>query len=108
MSAHDEVAEWYDTWVGTGSVRDDPFFPAVEALSCFRWHRLSPGADGHHRPCSDAPRGHRVVLADLSPELVSIAMRRVAEENVESRVEEIVVADARDLSRWGAESFDAV
>jgi len=35
-------------------------------------------------------------------------MRRVAEENVESRVEEIVVADARDLSRWGAESFDAV
>lgn len=32
MSTYDDIAEWYDTWVGTHSMRDDPFFPAVEAL----------------------------------------------------------------------------
>jgi hypothetical protein len=30
-SAHDAIAEWYDAWAGP-TVRDDLFFPAVEAL----------------------------------------------------------------------------
>jgi len=32
MSAYDDIAEWYDHWVGTHSMREDPFFPAVEAF----------------------------------------------------------------------------
>jgi ubiquinone/menaquinone biosynthesis C-methylase UbiE len=53
--------------------------------------------------------GHRVVLADLSPELLAIAREHLAE--VDSRtqacVEEILQADACDLTRWTDESFDA-
>jgi ubiquinone/menaquinone biosynthesis C-methylase UbiE len=32
MSTYDDIAEWYDRWVGTHSMGEDPFFPAVEAL----------------------------------------------------------------------------
>ena len=31
-SAYDEIAEWYDAWVGPAIGEDDPFFPTVEAL----------------------------------------------------------------------------
>jgi SAM-dependent methyltransferase len=54
-----------------------------------------------------AERGHRVTLADLSPELLTIARREVAQSPFGPQVEDVVEADARDLSRWGASSFDA-
>ena len=50
-----------------------------------------------------AGRGHQVVLADLSPEQLDIATRRLSSP----LVEEIVQVDARNLSRWNDESFDA-
>ena len=55
-----------------------------------------------------AQRGYRVVLADLSPNLVDIAREKIAEAGVESNVESIGVADARDLKQWSDDSFDAV
>lgn len=55
-----------------------------------------------------AERGHRVTLADLVPELLAIARRRVAASPYAARVEDVVEADARDLSRWTSGSFDAV
>jgi ubiquinone/menaquinone biosynthesis C-methylase UbiE len=55
-----------------------------------------------------AQRGYRVVLADLSPNLVDIAREKIAEAGVESNVESIGVADARDLKQWSEDSFDAV
>ncbi|MDE2715916.1 MAG: class I SAM-dependent methyltransferase [Chloroflexota bacterium] len=55
-----------------------------------------------------AKRGHRVSLADLCPEQLSIARTKIGQAGVEELVEEIVVADARDLSHWPDSSFDAV
>lgn len=55
-----------------------------------------------------AEQGHRVVLADLSPELLAIARSRIDEAGVGKTVAEIVEADACDLSRWADASFDAV
>ncbi|MYD50526.1 MAG: class I SAM-dependent methyltransferase [Dehalococcoidia bacterium] len=55
-----------------------------------------------------AKRGHRVSLADLCPEQLSIARTKIGQAGVEAMVEEIAVADARDLSRWPDNSFDAV
>jgi SAM-dependent methyltransferase len=57
-----------------------------------------------------ARRGYRVTLADLSPDLLHIARSRIAGQAAESSgaVDEIVEADARDLSRWPDGSFDAV
>jgi SAM-dependent methyltransferase len=48
-------------------------------------------------------RGYETVLSDLSPALLDIARARLSTAGVE-----IVEADARDLSRWGDASFDAV
>ena len=53
-----------------------------------------------------ARRGHRVVLADLSPKLLAIARRELAEAGVEA--EAVLALDARDLGRFAAEEFDAV
>ncbi len=54
-----------------------------------------------------AARGHRVTLADLSPDLLDIARDRIAEAGVGALVEEVVEADAHDLARWPDNSFDA-
>lgn len=55
-----------------------------------------------------AERGYRVVLADLSPSLLSIARERVRDSPVSAHVEAIIEADACDLSRWADDAFDAV
>jgi S-adenosylmethionine-dependent methyltransferase len=55
-----------------------------------------------------AQRGYRVVLADLSPQLLEIARQKIALAGVERNIEAVTEADARDLSRWSADYFDAV
>ncbi len=55
-----------------------------------------------------AKHGHHVVLADLSPELLKIARAKIDEAGISANVEEIIEADACDLSHWKDNSFDAV
>ena len=55
-----------------------------------------------------AQRGHHVTLADLCPELLTIARTKIGQAGAEAMVEEVVEADARDLSYWADNSFDAV
>ena len=47
-----------------------------------------------------AQRGCRVVLADPSSELLSTARAKIDQAGVGTMVEEILEADARDLSHW--------
>jgi ubiquinone/menaquinone biosynthesis C-methylase UbiE len=54
-----------------------------------------------------AELGFRVVLADLSPELLEIAGRQIGASSAASNVEAVVEADARDLSVWQDDEFDA-
>jgi S-adenosylmethionine-dependent methyltransferase len=54
-----------------------------------------------------AERGHRVILADLSPALIALAREKIAASPAGNLVDEIAVADARDLSRWADGAFDA-
>jgi len=54
-----------------------------------------------------AEQGHRVALADLSPDLLEIARGKIHQAGISERIEAITQADARDLSRWGDASFDA-
>jgi S-adenosylmethionine-dependent methyltransferase len=56
-----------------------------------------------------ARRGHRVVLADLSPELLQIAREKIAAvPELAGRVEAIDELDAVDLGRYADGTFDAV
>jgi ubiquinone/menaquinone biosynthesis C-methylase UbiE len=53
--------------------------------------------------------GHTVVLADLSSELLDLARRDIAADPpARERVEAVIETDARDLSAFADESFDAV
>lgn len=51
-------------------------------------------------------RGHRVVLADLSPRMLELARRDLAAAGVEA--EAVLEMDARDLGRFTDGEFDAV
>lgn len=55
-----------------------------------------------------AERGHRVVLADLAPNLLALARDRIAAAGVQAQIEDVVPCDVCNLSRFEDESFDAV
>lgn len=54
-----------------------------------------------------AQQGFRMTLADLTPKLVEIAKEKSYELDVESFFDGFHVADARDLSEFANDSFDA-
>jgi SAM-dependent methyltransferase len=103
--------------------------------TCDEWGRLDSAAgelellrtldllDRHLRPASHvldlgggpgrytvelARRGHRVALADVSPELCDQARRRIAATGVGANVSAVEVIDGVGLPAFGARSFDAV
>jgi len=53
-----------------------------------------------------AAQGYCVTLADLSPDLLAIAREKASEERVE--LEDVIEANAVDLSQFAEDSFDAV
>ncbi len=55
-----------------------------------------------------AQRGYRVVLADLAPNLLDLARVRIDEAGVRCQIEDVVLCDVCDLSRFEDGSFDAV
>ena len=55
-----------------------------------------------------AKRGHRVVLADISPALLEQARARIASTDMRDRIESIDEVNAENLDRYLGESFDAV
>jgi SAM-dependent methyltransferase len=56
-----------------------------------------------------ARRGHRVVLADLSPDLLEIGRKKIAALDLRpGGIEAIDQVDAVDLGRYGDATFDAV
>ncbi|HEY8760980.1 MAG TPA: class I SAM-dependent methyltransferase [Candidatus Dormibacteraeota bacterium] len=116
------------------SDRQDPVRAYYDARGESEWHRLDNPYEGaveqelHRRAFEEllppgarvldlgggpgrwtiwlANRGHRVVLADLSPGLLEIARRELAAAGVEA--EAVLEVDARDLGRFAAGEFDAV
>src|SRR5579875_250205 len=77
VSTYDDIAEWYDSWVGTHSLREDAFFPAVEALmGDVTGMRICDLACGQGRVARHlANLGASVVGIDLSAKLLAIARR---------------------------------
>lgn len=78
MSAYDEIAEWYDGWLGDRPMGTDPFFPSAEAqLGDIRGQRILDLACGQGRVSRYlAEQGAQVVGVDISAKLLEIARRR--------------------------------
>ena len=107
VSSYDDIAEWYDEWVGTGPMRDDPVFAAVEALMGeVAGQRVCDLACGQGRVARHlADLGARVTGIDLSTKLLEIARRH---EAAEPRGIDYLQADARRLDGVGDGTFDGV
>lgn len=112
---HERVRAYYaafNEWDRLGSPAGSLEF--VRALQILDRH-LAPGSrvldlgGGPGRYAIElAKRGHRVVLADLSPVLLEQARARVAAADVRDLVESIDEVSAEDLSRYPSQSFEAV
>jgi ubiquinone/menaquinone biosynthesis C-methylase UbiE len=104
-SSYDEIAEWYDTWVGTHSMSDDPYFRAVEALiGDVAGQRVCDFACGQGRVARYlAAQGASVVGVDLSAKLLAIAR---GHEEATPRGIEYIHADVQRLGGATFDSFD--
>lgn len=107
MKTYDDIAEWYDQWIGTHSMREDPYFSAVETLiGGVAGQRICDLACGQGRVARHlADQGARVVGIDLSAKLLAIARRH---EETDPRGIEYVQADARNLDDQMLGLFDGV
>jgi 2-polyprenyl-3-methyl-5-hydroxy-6-metoxy-1,4-benzoquinol methylase len=107
VSSYDEIAEWYDGWVGTHSMSDDPYFRAVEALmGKVAGQRICDLACGQGRVARHlANRGANVVGIDLSANLLAIARRH---EATAPQGIEYVHADVQRLDGTAFDPFDGV
>lgn len=104
MSAYDAIADWYDAWVGSGDLQDDPSVATL--LGDVRGQRVCDLAGGQGRVARFlANLGARVVGVDLSGKLLALAQRR---EEVHPRGIGYVQADARDLRCFPDQTFDGV
>src|SRR5712691_4974999 len=105
LSPYDEIAEWYDTWLGPGALAEDPFFPSVEALmGPIAGQRVCDLACGQGRVARHlTDLGARVVGIDLSAKLLAIARRR---EEAEPRGIAYLLADAQNLAGVADGVFD--
>lgn len=107
VSLYDDIAEWYDTWVGSGSMQEAPFFLAVEALmGDVAGQRVCDLACGQGRVARHlADLGAHVLGIDLSAKLLTIARRH---EEAELRGIEYLRADADNLDGVADGRFDGV
>ncbi|HZP80175.1 MAG TPA: class I SAM-dependent methyltransferase [Chthonomonadaceae bacterium] len=104
-AAYDEIAAWYDDWVGP--VEDDPFFAQVETfLGEVAGQRLCDLGCGQGRVARYlADRGASVTGIDLSAKLLEIARRH---EETDPRGITYLHADARSLDNVADSAFDGV
>jgi ubiquinone/menaquinone biosynthesis C-methylase UbiE len=107
MITYDDIAEWYDQWVGTYPMHNDPFFSAVEALmGDITGHHICDLACGQGRVSRYlADRGAHVVGIDLSTKLLKIARRHEVEL---PRGIKYLLADAQNLDVEEVGTFNGV
>lgn len=107
VSSYDQIAEWYDDWVGPDSMDNDPSFRAVELLAGdvtgLRICDLCCGQGRTTRRLADL--GAHVTGIDLSTNMLEIARRH---ERTHPRGIEYLNADARTLESIADATFDGV
>lgn len=106
-SAYDEIAEWYDTWIGAGIVPEDDFFRAVaDLMGDVGGLRICDLGCGQGRVARYlAKQGAAVVGVDVSAKMLEIARRY---EEAEPRGITYVQADVTRPDTVDVGTFDGV
>lgn len=107
IQTYDDIAEWYDAWVGTADVVEDPLFePVIELLGDVVDARICDLACGQGRVTRYlSGRGARVVGVDLSANLLAIAAKH---ESDAASGATYLLDDAQQLAAIRDASVDGV
>jgi ubiquinone/menaquinone biosynthesis C-methylase UbiE len=107
MKTYDDIAEWYDQWVGTHGMGEDPYFPTAEALmGDVSGKRICDLACGQGRVARHLARlGATIVGIDFSAKLLAIARRH--EDNDPLGIT-YVHSDVQRLDEQAVGLFDGV
>jgi len=108
----DKVIRYYDSFDEWGRLDREPveFLVNLHHIRMklpSRGRILDIGAGPGKYSIALARLGYDVTLADLSPRLVELAKFKARESGLDSQFNGIHVADARDLSLFAEEQFDA-
>jgi ubiquinone/menaquinone biosynthesis C-methylase UbiE len=106
-ATYDDIAEWYDTWIGAHAMRDDPFYAAVEELmGDVASREVLDLACGQGRVARHlASVGAHVTAVDLSRGLLAIARQHEATAPLGITYRH---GDARTLAGLADTAFDGV
>jgi ubiquinone/menaquinone biosynthesis C-methylase UbiE len=110
-AAYDQIADWYDAWVNSLGLDDDPVFACVERLmGAVDGLRICEIGTGQGRVARRmAEHGASVVGVDSSARMLEIARRYPRSAAVSgSPAVEYRLADARTLDGFADADFDGV
>ncbi|MFD0676176.1 MULTISPECIES: class I SAM-dependent methyltransferase [unclassified Paenibacillus] len=112
MSEKDRILAYYETFDEWGRLEREPIeftvnWHFIQAHLPKQGHILDNGAGPGKYAMRLAQCGYKVTLSDVTPKLVKQAQEKAEECGLLERFNGFHVADARDLSCFGAEQFDA-
>lgn len=109
----DKVISYYNAFDEWGRLNREPIefiinMHHIQSMLPPEGHILDNGAGPGKYSIELAKRGYRVTLTDLTPRLVEFARTKAQEYQVEGQFDGFYPADARDLSLFPDNHFDAV
>lgn len=108
----DKIVKYYNSFDEWGRLDREPIEFLVNLHYVKRYlpnngRILDNGAGPGKYSIELAKLGYQITLTDLTPRLVELAKEKVAEEDLDNKSIECRVADARDLSIFSNNQFDA-
>jgi len=108
----EKVIKYYNSFDEWGRLDREPLefkvnFHHIKANLPVQGRLLDNGAGPGKYSIELAKLGYQITLTDLTPRLVEIAMQKAQEQELKKQFDGFYVADARDLSRFSDNQFDA-
>lgn len=108
----EKVITYYSSFDEWGRLDREPLefkvnFHHITENIPYHGHILDNGAGPGKYALELAKRGYQLTLTDLTPRLVELAKQKASDQNLLNQFNGFFTADARDLSQFSEDQFDA-